>query len=499
MGKQQKKLANIFRLFIKMIDENGEYKKEIYNEETGMIFNSRILFTIEGNETDYVAIIFKDGDIEVIEEKIDNPSVKFIFKTARGLGKLSRASTQEIVYSLLNNKIQYIGSLSDVTKFFFLLSYILLKQKDDFEKRQAERKPLEFTPFENFTDWDSATEQMTHKYLGYKVDNVRYLDDPYLSKYNLKDFKRLNYLKYRRFNTQVEVCPERARLITEFARREGYTPEDGNTDHPGLKMGKLVNYILSNKEASIQDWDYLPGMSTTKQRGALIYPEFGAIIFWPELYSADSRELYPQLITQETIDILNTKVFPYWADRCLREYARQMTGNKLSQQLDELFIFYFMWKTQAISHTIPGFKTFFKRGLDDIIQKAKEKEEKVSEQDKKDFYKGIQLACQGVLTYSNNLANEIEQKAAEIDEKNASDLLITRKSELQNISRILHNVPANPPKTLEEAIISLWIMWLALTMENAHMGLSLGRLDMVLQPFFVSDMEKIESEEEKED
>ena len=140
MGKEQKKIANIFRLLKKMIDENEEYKKEIINEETGMIFNARLLFSIEGNEIDYVAIIFKDGDIEVLEEKIDDPSVKFIFKTARGLGKLSRANTQEIVYSLLNNKIQYIGSLSVVTKFFFLLSYILLKQKDDFDKRQAESK-----------------------------------------------------------------------------------------------------------------------------------------------------------------------------------------------------------------------------------------------------------------------------------------------------------------------------------------------------------------------
>ena len=68
-------MANKFRLFKKMIDENELYKKKIYNEGTGMIFNSRILFTIEGNETDYVAIIFEDGDIEVIEEKIDDPSV----------------------------------------------------------------------------------------------------------------------------------------------------------------------------------------------------------------------------------------------------------------------------------------------------------------------------------------------------------------------------------------------------------------------------------------
>ena len=498
MGKEQKKIANIFRLLKKMIDENEDYKLEIYNQDTGMIFNSRLLFSIEGNEIDYVAIIFKDGNIEVLEEKIDNPSVKFIFKTARGLGKLSRANTQEIVYSLLNNKIQYIGSLSVVTKFFFLLSYVLLKQKDDFDKRQAESKKKELIPFEDFTDWDSATEQMNFKRLGYKIDKVRFLEDPYLSKYNLKDFKRLNYLKYCRFNTQVEVCPERAKLITDFARKEGYTPEDGNNDHPGLKMGKLVNFILSNKKPSIQDWDIIPGMSTTKQRGAIMYPEFGAIIFWPELYSCDNRELYPHLITQETIDILNIEVFPYWSERCLREYARQMYGNKLSQQLDELFVFYFMWKTQAISHTIPGFQTFFKRGLNRYIQEANELERHTSDQDKKDFYKGIQLAGQGVLAYTRNLAKELMRKADEIDDKVASELLVNRKKELQHIANILKKIPAKSPDTLEEAIISLWIMWISLTYENAHMGLSLGRLDHWLQPFFEADMEKIETEEEKE-
>ena len=498
MGKEQKKLANIFRLLKKMIDESEEYKKEIYNEKTSYIFNAKIIFTIEGNEDDFVAIIFDNGNIEVIEENIDDPSVKFIFKTARGLGKLSRASTQEIVYSLLNNKIQYIGSLSVVTKFFFLLSYILLKQKDDFDKRQAERKITELIPFEDFTDWDSATEQMNFKRLGYKIDKVRFLEDPYLSKYNLKDFKRLNYLKYCRFNTQVEVCPERAKLITDFVRKEGYTPEDGNNDHPGLKMGKLVKYILSNKKPSIQDWDVIPGMSTTKQRGALIYPEFGAIIFWPELYSCDNRELYPHIINQETIDILNIEVFPYWSERCLREYARQMTGNKLSQQLDELFIFYFMWKTQAISHTIPGFQNFFNRGLNQYIQKAVEKEQQATDQDKKDFYKGIQLAGQGVLDYTRNLAKEVARKANEIDDKIASELLINRKKELQHIAKILQKIPANPPETLEEAVISLWIIWISLTFENAHMGLSLGRLDHWLQPFFEADMEKIESEDKKE-
>jgi len=288
------------------------------------------------------------------------------------------------------------------------------------------------------------------------------------------------------------------KLITEICNKEGYTLEDGNKDHPGLKMGKIVSHILSNKRPFIQDWDYLPGTSTTKTLGTMIYPEFGGIVFWPELYSVDNRQLNPHVIDQETIDILNSEVFPYWMDRNIREYVRQITGNPLSQQMDEFFVFYFMWKTVAISHTIPGFPTFFKKGVDGLIKEAIEMGQDTSDQYKKDFYKGIQLALQGVLNYTHNLAKEAERLSSEIDESNNSQLMKIRKKELMHITQILQNVPAKPPQTLEEAIITIWIMWIALTHENAHMGLSLGRLDHWLQPYFEADMKKITSEEEKE-
>ena len=145
--------------------------------------------------------------------------------------------------------------------------------------------------------------------------------------------------------------------------------------------------------------------------------------------------------------------------------------------MEEKFVYYFMLKTSALSHTIPGFPDFFKKGVSSIIKEATEKEQATSEQDKKDFYKGVQLASQGVLNYAENLAREAERKAEEIDESTASELLKTRKMELQNMARILRQVPSKPPETLEEAITSIWIMWMALTHENSHAALSFGRLD----------------------
>lgn len=498
MARVKKKIANVFRLMKKSIDEDPQYKKEIYNEETGMVFNSIILFTTEEDEEESVSIIFDNGNMEIIEDTIENPTITIKYKKVKDFKRLPRSKPEEVINMLLKNKIHTSGNLSHMSKFFFLLVNILLRQKEAYNQRQEERTEKDIMSFEEFNGWINGTEHMNNKVLGYKIDKVKYLDDPYLGKYTLKDFKTLNYLKYIRSVSDLEVCPERARLFTEISRKEGYTPEDGNKEHPGLKMGKFINYILSNKAPMIQEWSILPGTSTTKTLGTLIYPEFGAIIGWPELYSIDNRELNPHMIDQEAIDILNYEVFPYWMDRNIREYTRVLDDNALSHQMDEHFVFYFMWKTQAISHTIPGFPDFLKKGINGILNELEEKREHTSDQKIMDFYKGIELALSGVLTYSKNLEEHAKQKAQEIDGQSTSELVRDRKKDLLNMASVLSRVPANPAETFEEAITSIWIMWIALTHENAHMGLSLGRLDHWLQPYFEADMEKITSPEEKE-
>ncbi|MBD3194507.1 MAG: formate acetyltransferase [Candidatus Lokiarchaeota archaeon] len=498
MAKVNKKIANVFRIMKKSIDEDPQYKKEIYNEETGMVFNSRILFTTEEDKEESVSIIFNNGNMEIIEDIIDKPTITIKYKRVKDFKKLPRSRPEEVINMLLKNKIHTIGNVSHMSKFFFLLCYILLGQKEGYEQRKQERVEKNIIDFEDFRDWTNGTEHMKNKYLGYKVDSVKYLEDPYLSKYSLSDFKQLEYLKYIRSISDLEVCAERAKLITEISKKEGYTPEDGNTEHPGLKMGKIVNYLLTNKTPMIQEWSILPGTATTKTLGTMIYPEFGAIIFWPELYSIDNRELNPHIIDQETIDILNYEVFPYWMDRNIREYTRILNDNALSQQMDEHFVFYFMWKTQAISHTIPGFPVFLRKGINNLMTEVKQKEKEVDDVSKLSFYEGIRLALSGVLKYAENLAGEAKRRADKINLNNVSKAKLKRKEDLLRMASNLSKVPAKPAETLEEAITSIWIMWIALTQENAHMGLSLGRLDHWLQPYFEADMKKITTEEEKE-
>jgi len=73
-----------------------------------------------------------------------------------------------------------------------------------------------------------------------------------------------------------------------------------------------------------------------------------------------------------------------------------------------------------------------------------------------------------------------------------------RKQELLTIADICSRIPMHGAQTLHEAVMAVWIIWIALHMESMNAGLSLGRLDQWLQPYFVNDMKNIPPEKRDE-
>ncbi len=63
------------------------------------------------------------------------------------------------------------------------------------------------------------------------------------------------------------------------------------------------------------------------------------------------------------------------------------------------------------------------------------------------------------------------------------------------LGEICRRVPREPARTLDEAVNCVWIVvWVALHMENTNTGLSMGRLDRWLQPYYEADMKQIRDE-----
>jgi pyruvate formate-lyase/glycerol dehydratase family glycyl radical enzyme len=309
-----------------------------------------------------------------------------------------------------------------------------------------------------------------------KIDEVR----NQLNAYSPDNFEEklplLNSLLNLHYNATAEVDIERARYMTEHFKA---------TEHLNIPMqikrAEAVSKYLSNRNVFFHDNNILAGATTGKALGAPLYPEFFGLSIWPELGSISTRDENPQVLSKKDAEILNFEVFPYWMEKSISEEVRKVDPYR--QALLEKMIIYTISKAATISHTTPCYEIVLKKGIKGIMQEAVQKEaDYKNDEDKSVFYKSVQIAMQGILDYTANIAKEASKQA-----KNEKDP--ERKKSLQSMAEICKQVPANPAKTYHEAVNSLWICQVCIFAENSNMAINPGRIDQILYPYFIKDYE----------
>ena len=438
------------------------------------------------------SILFKDGKVKVTGEELDNPDVKFIAIDENAVWDMMILPPNETLNMLLKGRLRIEGNLTYATLFNFLISLVLFKKQIKMMEREKEKHRIkEKVSLSDESKNIERNRKIKHRLKGKREDGVKFLDDPFLSEYSIDDFPRLKKFLDVHFNTKPEICPERPLLLTQWYVENGFERDrDGKEWVPELRQAYAFRYLMENKKPIIHEDSLLGGSTTTKKIGVVIYPDAHGTLIWGELKTIPYRELNPYNVDEETVEILHNKVFPFWIHRNFREWVREKYNYPLSQKIDERFAAYFMWKTVALSHTIPDFPSVLKKGMRGIIEEIEEEISHTEDESKINTLKAMQIALEGVIAYSKNVSEEAKRLA-----KIEKDPV--RKEELEEIAKITAKVPEFPAETLHEALNSIWITWVALHMENTNAGLSIGRLDQWLQPYFEADMEKLETEEER--
>lgn len=474
-----------------VFDTRRKMRREIKNDKTGFVFNAKYQFKTRDGAVK-VYLIFEDGKMTVHEGEIDDPNVTIYYKDKATLANLYDKSAEESLDYLLTNEMGYEGNMSYLTKFSYLTSLVLGTKKSDY--KGPENRLM--YPVSDIDEGEHGR-KLKNESLNRKVDNVQHLEDPYLAKYSINNFPRLKYLRNRRFALKPAICVERPKLLTEYHLENGYeVDKEGNPIDPELRQAGAVNYIMSNKKPIIHDKHLIAGSTTSKEAGIPIYPELIGTALWPELGTITDRKLNPNDLSQKDAELLSLEVLPYWMERNVREHARERFGDPKCQHLEESWVFYFMMKNNAISHTVPGFPKILNEGLEKIREKSAELEKQADSEDKRNFYQAAQISIDGVLTYSQHLSEEALRLAEGLDPNDPEQA--GRIAELKEMSRICAKVPAKPAETVHEAVQSIWTSFVCLHCENANSALSIGRLDQMLQPFFMNDMARAKNDQEKE-
>jgi formate C-acetyltransferase len=286
----------------------------------------------------------------------------------------------------------------------------------------------------------------------------------------------LHRLLNRHYQATVAVDIERAVLMTQHLKQS-----DGSSTPMQIRRAEAVKKYLSERKIYFHDDNMLGGATTGKELGAPLYPEFFGLSIWPELNTISTRAENPQYLDKKDADTLNFEVFPYWMERSISEEVRKV--DPFRQSLLEKMIIYTISKAATISHTTPWYEIVLKKGIIGIMQAAAEKEaQSAGDENKKNFYRSVQIAMQGIVDYAANISNAAAEQAR--DESDPA-----RKRNLLAISETCKKVPAHPATTYREAVNSLWISQVAVLAENSNMAINPGRLDQILYPYFIREYE----------
>lgn len=309
------------------------------------------------------------------------------------------------------------------------------------------------------------------------------LNDIRLSQFSLESLPNIAKLRTAQMNLQPEVCIERARYVTRYLRDLA-----DKTEPMEIRYAKAVNFFLSNKQPQFFDDNLLAGTTTSKPFGAPVYPELTGMTIWPELDTISTREKNPLLLSAEEAKELNLDIFPYWMDKNILEHTRKKFPGLQGFGLLEKLVFFFATKAGTISHTIPDYSVALEKGLESMIADAASREAALiasgalspEDTQKRDFYRAVQIALQGIIAYAANLSSRAQELADQTPDPQ-------RKQNFLAMSAICKKVPAGPAETFREAVNALWIIQVAIHAENINMAMSPGRLDQVLYPYYRRD------------
>ena len=454
-----------------------------------------------GFQTDTESIrqtaVFFNGKMSVIRKIAEDVDVILHFSDEKALLEMLQVTPNEVLGLILKNRMILDGNLAYLQLFNY---YVSLLMGNKHQKMMAKAHQSDIS--ERKKHFNQCKPQLSkelanrHHYrmkCEKKDPGVVYLSDPFLSAFDLKNFPRLEKFRDDYFDIKPEICAERAAILTQWFRENGFEKDStGKKWAPELRQALAFKFLMENRKPIIRKNDLIAGTTTTNDTiGVIVYPDAQGVMVWGELGSIDKRILNPYAISDETAQKLHNDIFPFWAKRNFREFVRTHYDYPHCQRIEERWVAYFVWKSVGISHTVPDFKTLLEKGTDGIIENiARQLNNENLSKDQIISLKSMQLTLEGLNAYARNLSKTAAHQAK-------SETNLKRQKELIRLSNICAKVPMKPPATLDEAVNLLNITWVALNHENANTGFSFGRLDQLLQPYFIADMEKRETKEDK--
>ena len=288
--------------------------------------------------------------------------------------------------------------------------------------------------------------------------------------------ERIKKLRQQTLDARPTLSPERARLITEFYKRQ----ETRGLSTP-MQHALAFKHIMENKRIVFNDGELIVGERGPAPKATPTYPEV-CIHSLQDLRYLNDRKKTAFASDDETRRLYAEEIIPFWQGRSQRD---RIFAEMAPAWIDayEAGLFTEFMEQRAPGHTVLDGKIYTK-GLRDFqkdIEAALARLDFLADPlayDKQEELKAMHAGCEAVIAFGRRHADKArELLAAETDP--------VRKGELERIAAVCDRVPAEAPRDLWEALQMYWFIHLGVITEyNTWDSFNPGRLDQHLWPFY---------------
>ena len=249
-------------------------------------------------------------------------------------------------------------------------------------------------------------------------------------------------------------------------------------------------------EASVEE-QYAYGFANTLAKKAILIPEADLLAGYLFQYTYNVN--FPMKVSED-FDPAERAKFQMDMEREIEE-TKELQSESASDELDEFADAVETWlvKHWHSGHTLAGYEMLLNTGWGALLSQVEEQLGKAQSEKEKQTVHAFQIVLKACMSYMHRYLEEVERQLNKlkrnnnIDKDNCNDSYNdgfgTRRECLERMRDALMNIEREAPETFYEALQLLTLANEMMYCENIPSGISLGRIDYYLYPFYRKDVD----------
>lgn len=297
--------------------------------------------------------------------------------------------------------------------------------------------------------------------------------------------ERVKNIRQRYRDAKPKIDLSRYKLVTEFYQN--------NPQLTGiLKRAKNLRNLFEHMPVLINEGEVIVGWQGTQVRDCPLYPETSWKWFMEELWADNirTREVDPYELDPEDEKYL-LETGDYWLKNNMSAMFEEYLPRKLRDDLDKSGVISFNSHDNTLApvgHFTANFWRATQKGFGSIQKEAREKILNLEENGifgddiyRYNFYRAVDIVCGGIIIWAKRYAQEAQRLASLCEDP-------ARKEELLGMADSLNWIMAHPCRTFQDALQCIWLYQLAMCLDGQMHGISFGRMDQYLGPYYEKDL-----------